>query len=236
MDLNSAMLAQDPMKVIAELVATYWQRDMQRTLIASLSGVIASNVANNAGDMLLDVTLGIAGTPADANKISASVVLAAKQTMGDAAADLTAIAMHSVLYTMLQKQQLIVFIPNANAQVNIPTYLGYTVIVDDGCPVTTVNGNPVYTSYLFGRGAVGYGEGAPKTPVETFRDPAAGNGEGQDTLYMRKHFIMHPRGIKWNQSSMVGISPTNAEAALAANWTRVYERKKIRFVAIKTNG
>lgn len=236
MDLNSAMLSADPLKVIAELVATYWQRDMQRTLIASLSGVIASNVANNAGDMLLDVSLGTAGTPAAVNKIGANVVLAGKQTMGDAAGDLTAIAMHSVLFTQLQNQQLITFIPNAQAQINIPTYLGYTVIVDDGCPVTVVNGNPVYTSYLFGRGAVGYGEGAPKVPVETFRDPSAGNGEGQETLYMRKHFVMHPRGISWTQTTMAGASPTNAEAKLAANWARVYERKKIRFVAIKTNG
>jgi hypothetical protein len=236
MDLTSALLAKDPMNVIADLVAGYWARDLQRTLIGSLNGVIASNVANNSSDMLLDVSLPGAGTPGASNKISANVVLGAKQTMGDAAGGLTAIAMHSILYTALQNQQLITFIPNARGEVNIPTYLGYTVIVDDGCPVTMNNGNPVYTSFMFGRGAVGYGEGSPKVATETIRDPAAGNGEGQETLFQRKHYVMHPRGIKFLRASMAGISPTNAELAAAANWLRVYERKAVRFVAIKTNG
>lgn len=236
MDLTSALLNKDPMLVIAELVAAYWARQMQRTLISSLTGVFAANAAQDSGDMIVSVALPGAGTPGDVNKISATVVLAAKQTMGDAAAGLTCIAMHSVVYTNLQRQNLITFIPNARGEINIPTYLGYVVVVDDSCTVDIVSSNPVYTSYLFGRGAIGYGEGTPKTPTEVSRDAAAGNGEGQEVLHNRKHFVLHPRGIKFTGASMVGEGPTNAEVATAANWDRVYVRKQIRLVAIKTNG
>jgi hypothetical protein len=236
MDLTSALLNQDPMGVIESLVAGYWARQMQRTLIAALTGVIAANVAQDAGDMVVNVALPGTGTPAAANKIGAVVVLAAKQTLGDAAESLGAIAMHSAIYTSLQTQQLIAFIPNARGEVNIPTYLGYTVIVDDMCPVEIVSGNPVYTTYLFGRGAIGYGEGSPKVPTAVTRDETSGNGEGQEVLHNRKHFVLHPRGVKFTRATMTGASPTNAELALPANWDRVYTRKQIRFAAIKTNG
>lgn len=236
MNLTAALLNKDPMGVIADLVAGYWARQGLRTLIAQLKGVIAANVAQDGGDMLVSVALPGAGTPADANKIGPNVVLAAKQTMGDAAESLVAIAMHSVIYTNLQKQNLIAFIPNSVGQVSIPTYLGYSVIVDDTCPVEVVDGNPVYTTYLFGRGAVGYGEGSPKVATEVKNDPDAGNGEGQETLYNRKHFIQHLRGVKFTQAVMAGEGPTNAELEVAANWDRVYTRKQIRFAAIKTNG
>lgn len=236
MDLTSALLNKDPMGVIADLVAGYWARQGLRTLIAQLKGVIAANIAQDSGDMLVNVALPGAGTPTDANKIGATVVLAAKQTMGDAAESLAAIAMHSVVYTNLQKQNLIAFIPNSQGVVNIPTYLGYQVIVDDMCAVETVSGNPVYTSYLFGRGAVAYGEGSPKVATAVTRDEASGNGEGQETLINRKHFVQHLRGVKFTKTVMAGAGPTNAELEDATNWDRVYTRKQIRFAAIKTNG
>lgn len=235
MDLTAAMLAKDPMLVIGDLVAGYWARQGVRTLIAALKGVIAANVAQDNSDMVLDISLKTTGTPSDANKIAATAVIAAKQTMGDAAEKLTAMAMHSVIYSKLQTQQLIAFIPNARGEVNIPTYLGYRVIVDDMCPVEMVNGNAVYTTFLFGQGAVGYGECSPKKATAVTRDEAAGNGEGQEILTNRKHFVLHPRGVKFTRAVMAGDSPTNAELSNATNWDRVYDRKNIRFVALKTN-
>lgn len=237
MDLSGLLAGSDPAAAIGNQLADYWAHDMQTTLIVQLNGVIAENIATNGGDMVVDVSLPGAGTPGVANKIGSDVVLAAKQTMGDAAKKLSAIVMHSVLHTQLQKQGLVPNIPNNQADIGWGVYLGmYTVIVDDGVPVTMNNGNAVYTSYMFGQGAIGYGEGNPKVPVETFRDPSSGNGEGEEILYNRKHFILHPRGIKWTESSVAGVTPTDAEMANAANWARVYDRKNVRFVAIKTNG
>lgn len=236
MNLTGVMAGSDPMGAIGDLVADYWARDMQTTLIKTLDGVIADNIAANGGDMVYSVATDAVGAPTSAEKISATVILTAKQTMGDAAGKLTAIAMHSVLHTSLQLQGLIAFIPNDKADVGWGTYLGYTVIVDDSCPAVAGTNRITYTSYMFGVGAIGYGEGSPKVPTAVTREEMLGNGEGQETLYQRKHFILHPRGIRWTQASMAGQSPTDAELIDPANWLRVYERKNVRFVAIKTNG
>lgn len=237
MDLTAALAGSDPAAAIADQVADYWNGDTQTSLIVMLDGVIASNVANNSGDMVVNVALPGAGTPTAANKIGANVVLSAKQTMGDAADALTAMVMHSAVHTELQRQNLVVSVPNSAQDIGFGVYLGkYTVIVDDGVPVVMNNGNPVYTTYLFGRGAVGYGEGNPDTPVAVTRDEAAGNGEGMETLVNRKHYILHPRGIKWTAANDDAITPSDAQLADAANWSRVYDRKRVRFVAIKTNG
>ncbi len=236
MDIAGELAGSDPALVIADSVARFWARDLQKILISEIDGVIADNVANDGGDMIVNVATDAVGTPAAAEKISATLILQAKQTMGDAAGDLAAICMHSVLHTELQNQGLISFIPNDQANIGWGTYLGYTVIVDDGCPAVAGTNRITYTSYLFGRGAVAYGEGSPKVPTEVERSPAAGNGTGQETLFNRKSFILHPRGIKWLAASVAGAAPTNTELENAANWDRVYERKAVKFAAIKTNG
>lgn len=239
MDLSGLLAGSDPAKAIGDQLGDYWAVDMQGTAILQLNGVIASNVAANGGDMVLDVTIPSVtpGAAAASNKISADVILGAKQTMGDAAAKLTAICMHSVLHTNLQRQGLIATIPNDQANIGWGTYLGYSVIVDDGCPVTMdAQARPVYTTYLFGRGALGYGEGDPKVPTAVTRDESSGNGEGEEIIYNRKHFILHPRGIKWNEVAIDGTTPTDAEMQEAQQWTRVYDRKNVRFVAIKSHG
>lgn len=236
MDLTGEIAGSDPARVIADRVADYWARDMQRMLIASLDGVIADNVASDSGDIVINVATDSVDAITSAEKIGPNVVLAAKQTMGDAADRLTAIVMHSALHTELQSQNVIQYLPGATADVGFGTYLGYTVIVDDGCPAVAGTNRITYTSYLFGAGAFGYGEGAPKTPVAVERDELAGNGTGEERLINRKSFILHPRGIKFTSSSVAGVSPTNAELTSAANWDRVYDRKAVRMAAIKTNG
>tara|TARA_R110000796_G_scaffold117736_1_gene230773 strand:- start:15246 stop:16253 length:1008 start_codon:yes stop_codon:yes gene_type:complete len=236
MNLAGVIAGDDPMKRIGDRVATYWSRDMQRTLIASLNGVIADNDANDSDDMIHNVATDGAGAITDAELLTETNIVNGLLTMGDALEDITAMAMHSVTYGTLVKRDLIDFIKASDGTTKIPTYLGRAVIVDDGCPAVAGSNRVTYTTFLFGRGAIGYGEGAPKKPTEVDNAPAAGDGEGQEFLYSRRHYIMHPRGIKFTSSSVAGKSPTNTELAAAANWDRVYERKQVRLAAIKTNG
>lgn len=235
-DLAGELAGSDPARAIADSVSRYWARDDQRTLIASLTGVFADNAANDSGDMILDVASDANSAIAAGEKISGDLILTAKQTMGDAAGELVGIAMHSALHTNLQKQGLIAFIPNDAANVGWGTYMGYSVIVDDGCPAVAGSYRIKYTSYMFGRGAVALGEGMRKVPVETDRDPEAGHGSGQESLFHRRRFILHPRGVAFTASSVARVSPTNAELRAAANWNRVYARKHVRLVKIVTNG
>lgn len=231
-DLAKALSGDDPMAAIANLVAQYWNRREQALLISVLKGVFADNLANDAGDLISNIALAGAGTPSDSNLIGATAVIDGATKLGDAAGALTAIAMHSVPYSRLQKMNLIDFIPDSEGKVNIPTYLGKRVIVDDGCPTASVSGNTQYTTYLFGQGAIGRGDGRAPVPVETDRDSL----QGEDYLIHRRHFILHPRGIKWVEGSITGASPTNAECETASHWDRVYEKKNIRIVKLVTNG
>jgi len=218
MDLNTTILSgDDPIERIAQRLASWWQRDQQTSLIKTLTGIFATALASTH---VHDVT-------GASTALSDSVVLDAKQKLGDASDALIAIVMHSAKYTALQKAALIDYL-GAREDVMFPTFLGYRVIIDDSVPVS--NGN--YTTYLFGPGAIAYGEGSPKIPTEYKRDPAVGNGAGQETIYSRRYYIMHPRGMKWTSSSMAGSSPTDTELATAANWNKVWDDKNIKIVKI----
>lgn len=234
MDLTSALGTGDPAAAIRSLVGQYWLRQRQRMLTSSAVGVIADNVANDSGDMVYDATGETVKT------ITGEYVIQAAQTMGDAKSSLAAIAMHSVVYTNLQKQNLIQYLRDTDTNAVIETYLSYRVIVDDNMPVEIDGGGSgihYYTSILFGAGAFGWGDGSPTTPVEVDRNSAAGNGEGEEILYVRQHNVLHPRGFAFTESSMASTSPTNTELQDADNWNRVYaDRKQIRMAALITTG
>jgi hypothetical protein len=236
MNLAGELAGDDPAGVIGASIADYWARDQLGIAIASLTGVFAGNAANNGGDMIVNVATDDAGAISENEKISGPLILQAKQTMGDAAIRLAAIVMHSAIHTALQIQGLISFIPNDQANIGWGTYMGYTVIVDDACPAVAGTNRITYTTYLMGRGALAYGETEPKKALQVEDIPSAGNGAGQEVVHSRRTFIIHPRGVRFTRASVAGTSPTNAELRLAANWTRVYSRKAVRLVAIKTNG
>ena len=92
----------------------------------------------------------------------------------------------------------------------------------------------VYTTYLFGNGAIALGNGSPVGFVATEVDREKLMGSGIDYLINRQVFIMHPRGVKWTNTNRTNVeTPTFTELEDAENWKRVYEPKQIRMVAFK---
>jgi len=77
--------------------------------------------------------------------------------------------------------------------------------------------------------ALGWGEGGAPVPAETARDALAGD----DILVHRRHFILHPRGVAFQNASVAGATPSNTELATYQNWKRVYESKNVRIVQFK---
>lgn len=217
-DLAKALSGDDPMRAIGDLVAEYWARQRQKTLLSILKGVFASStMSGNVHD--------ISALEGNLAKISGPSFIVAKNKLGDASDKLTAVVMHSAVFTALEQQNLISYIPNSQGIVEFPTYMNKRVIVDDGCPLDV----DVYTTYLFGEGAIGEGNGQAPVPTETDRDSLA----GEDILINRQHFLLHPRGVKFTNTSVSKASPSNSELAKEANWSRVYENKNIRIVAFK---
>lgn len=235
MDLAIELGLQDPVAAITTKIGQYWATANERRIIQSCMGILADNVANDSGDMLETVATDAAGAVSDAERISPDVVLNAKQTMGDHGFQLSAIAMHSNIYTRLQRQNVIQFIPGARSEITIPTYLGYRVIVDDSLPAVAGTNRITYTCIMFGAGAFGNADGAVKTPSEMIRKPDAGNGGGEERLYSRRSDLFHPFGFTWTDASVAGQSATLAELATAANWNRVWARKQIPLAFIQVN-
>lgn len=239
MDLARQLALEDPLGAITNRVGHYWAVNSQQRVVSSAMGVMADNVANDSSDMVIDVSIITGDTAAAANLIHADAVIDAMATLGDAAANVTAIAMHSVPYTTLQKLNLIAYIPDARGEVNIPTYLGLRVIVDDHLDVTAAPTNGFYyTSILFGTGAFGYGTTPALVPSELDRVAAAGNGGGQDILHYRYNEIIHPQGFAFASANQAaGVSATRAHLELAAEWDRIYtDRKNIPLAFLITNG
>ena len=219
-DLAKALSGDDPMAAIGDLVAAYWARRFQATLIKTLDGVFgntATQMDTNKHD--------ISSETGDAAVIDAKTAVDAIYKLGDNADKLTGFAMHSATVAKLTKDDLIETIPPSEGKPEVRTFLGKPVVVDDGLPVE----GGVYTTYIFGAGAFGWGEGGAPVPVETARDALAGD----DILVHRRHFLLHPRGVAFQNASVAGATPSNTELANYENWLRVYEPKNVRIVQFK---
>lgn len=220
-DLAGALAGDDPMNAIAERVSDYWARREQKILLSVLKGVFAATSMSNH---ILDRST---------KGIGAEVILDGKQLLGDSADQLEALFMHSAVYTQLQKQNLIEYVSGptgpSGSPIQIPTYLGYNIVIDDGAP----KAGDVYTTYLFARGVVARGAGVPvgQVPTETDRDSLA----GEDILINRIATVIHIYGVKWkgDPANAQDSTPANSDLEIGTNWERVYEDKNIGIVAIK---
>ena len=218
-DLAAQLAGTDPMKAIGDLAAGFWARDHQKELLNILDGVFAST-------SMTDHILDISGKTGKAANFSGEAFIDAMQLMGDARNSLTAVVMHSATKSYLDKLNLIQTIRQSDA-VSFDSYMGRRVIVDDGCPVDTDK----YTTYLFGEGAIAFGVGNPVGLKQAAVDRDEKKGSGVDYLIMRKAFIMHPRGVAWQNTTRAHAeSVSRAELKAAGNWKRVYEPKQIRIV------
>tara|TARA_R110000744_G_scaffold266922_1_gene380892 strand:+ start:699 stop:1706 length:1008 start_codon:yes stop_codon:yes gene_type:complete len=236
MDIAADLALADPVLAITNRTGGYWATTNERRLIQSTMGILNDNVANDSSDMVVNIATDGAGAITAAELISNDAILDAQQTAGDHQAGFSAIAMHSVVYSRLRKQQLITFIRDADNNTLFSMYGNLRVIVDDSLSAVAGSNRVTYTTVIFGSGAVVSGFGKTKVPSELYRDPSKGNGGGQETLYSRRADIIHPLGFEFGSASVAGQSATLAELATAANWSRVWERKNVPLCFLQTNG
>ena len=238
-DLLDSLIAPDPMMAIGDLVAGYRANRLQRAFVATVKGMFAMNAAApvTSGDKASthtqnDMTRNISGSAFSdgVTNFNPAGVIAAAGTMGDSLNELSMMMVHSVVYQRMQLLNLIDYIPDAEGRVNIATYMGREVIVDDSMP----NTSGVFETWLVGAGAFQLGIGTAKVPVETDRKPASYQGGGSEILYHRWENIIHPVGHAWVGTAAEG-GPANASLATAANWARVFpERKQIKIARLIT--
>lgn len=221
----------DPIRAVYDRMADFWTRDMQNViLIPTLNGLFG--VAGALTDShQKDLTAGAA--PDATNRIGSDAIIDGAGLLGDRWADIVAMAMHSVIFRSLQKQGLIIFESLKDQDLQVPMFLGREIIVDDKiAAISGVGAVAKYPVYLFGRGAFGLGNATIPSDeaFETDRDSLAGD----DILISRRHFILHPRGVKFI-GTYTGQTPSKADLAAPANWSQVYDDKNVRIVRILVN-
>lgn len=235
-DLAATLAGEDPMSVIVDRVSAYWVRRLQAAFVATWNGVLADNIANDTGDYINDLSGLNGGVFQDGlTNFSAEAFLDAVLTMGDSMDQLSGVIVHSVVYNRMQKNNLIDFVEDSNGLVNIPTFLGRAVIIDDNMPRT----GSVYDTWIFGAGTTEIGIGSPQVPTEIERKPGGGNGGGQEVLYSRVQWCIHPTGHAFVGTPANG-GPANTGTAgddldEAASWDRRFsERKMINFAVLRS--
>jgi hypothetical protein len=247
-DLAAALAGADPLAAIANRVGFYWARRLQAAFVATMVGLFNDNEAVAGGTdthVQNDMTNDISGTFADGvTTFSAEAFIDAVQTMGDSQQDIVACMVHSVVFSRMQKNNLIDMIPDARGEITIPTFLGREVIVDDGLPNGVAGGLTAgdYSSWLFGVGAVGLGVGSAKVPTEVSRRADGGNGGGQDVLHSRVEWSIHPAGHRYAGTAPDGgpangslQTPAANELSHAGSWSRIFaERKQIKIARLIT--
>jgi len=217
-DLAEALSGDDPMGAIADLVANYWQRRWQKILVSTLKGVFSESTVADHNNL-----------DESSNEIDGEMALDGVQLLGENKDRLTGWMMHSAVENKLAKNDLIDYIQPSEGNPLVRTFMGKPVIVDDDCPYTGSSPDRVFQTFAFGEGAIALGEGGAKVPTEVDRDSLAGD----DILINRRHFILHPRGVKFTDDDVSDESPTNTELENADNWERVYEPQNVRIVRIE---
>lgn len=227
MDINKIIAGDDPQRIIVQRQASYWERANKLTLVAMLKGIIADNVANDAGDLVLDKLMA---------SMAKTDVIDGAYLMGDRADDFTTIWMHSKVMRVLRKNELIEYLQtpaDTDKPMLLPFYQGLRVVTDDDLAPT---GN-VYTSYMFKHNAIHWAELPVNTdggPLEFDRKPRAGHGGGMTETVGRRHFVPHVKGFTF-KGVPAGKFATDTELSAAASWDRAtLIKKNVPFVAIKT--
>lgn len=214
-DLSAEFMGDDPMGLISARFAAWWTRQDQKRLITFLNGAMGA---------FNDNTLDISTLTTGAENIDGYSVVDAESLLGDRGSDLKMMAIHSHTYYAMKKQDMIEIEKDSQGK-DIATYQGKRLLVDDGMP----HDSGVYTTYLFGGGAIAYREGSIRHSTEVARDSRTQGG--RDFVIQRRKMIMHPRGIKWI-GTPVNETATNEELGSKANWNLVHDPKRIRIVKL----
>lgn len=226
-------IGKKPLDYAAGEFARLWVDDEEALLFAFIKGIITNT--SKGAEFLSEVqAAGATAVDAALNHLDPKNVIRSKQKMGEHASKLKTLVVHSDVEANMQIREPNAFIQTSTTNINIARYLGYNLLVSDRCPVETVSGKKVYTSYLMGDGVFGYGNGGGE--VVQVKDELAAKGWGEDTILSRSSFILHPQGFNVVNDAANKAGLTNAEVSSATSLALVAERKSIPLVAIKSNG
>lgn len=227
-DLAHVLSGADPMAAIAQLLVDWRNTEEQKVYLSILKGLFAT------GGALISHLNDISAAEGEKAFISDNATLDTKQCLGDHYASLGMVFMHSAVYTYLQKNKMLTTAPIFDATqtpIEIQTYLGYRIIVDDGMPAN----EGVYDTYFLGKNSFIRQDGTPKgfVPTETDRDKL-----GSKNVFIHRWCqIIHPRGLSWKSEGTYTNPkhkyPDFVDLEKAANWELATDAKKVSIAALR---
>lgn len=237
MDLAALSTEGEPMVAINAGIQKYWTNVSEARIIAATTGIIADSILNHNSDLLYDITAQT-GTGENAY-LNASVLNTAAGYLGESMTDIKVVCVHPAVFTNLRNLNIIATMQEGLTRTLFQTYEDYFIMVDKNMPKQKVDDTHyAYYTYMFGSNAITYQYGNPGVEYEIWRDPASGNGAGEEVLFTRRCDLVLPRGYKTAETGKTGLT----ESALASSdtWTRAWDdkdaRERIKFVAVKTLG
>lgn len=242
-DLAESLLVggADPMAIMSSRTAPHKALLLQRLFLTTCTGLFANNdtapigTEHVQGDLTLDIS-NIAGGAYQqgVTDFGAAAHIRGLQLLGDSKRDMVqrgTILMHSIVTSTIAQKDLIETVRDSSGNALYDTFKGMRIVENDEM---TSPSQGVYDTYYFAPGSFLLGVGSPKVPVEFERKPGAGNGGGQEVMYHRWEWALHPVGHAWQLAS-TGGGPTYAQIATNTSWKRVYpERKQIRIIRIRS--
>ncbi len=222
----------DFMGNVARQVSDYWDEIDQDTLLAVLKGVFLMTGNTGNTEFVEKHTFDV-DEPAGATTLNNAI----QKASGDNKNIFNMVIMHSQVATTLENLKVLEYLKYTDEngierQLQIATWNGRSVLIDDSMPVEEVEVNvgteeePVmetqtkYVSYILGEGAFDFEDIGAEVPFEMDRDPKV-NG-GQDTLYSRQRKVFAPYGISFTKKQMETNSPTKDELSNGTNWELVH--------------
>lgn len=217
----------DFMQNIAQQVSEYWTEQDQNTILAILEGIFAMTTATSGAksqEFVDKHTYDV--TEADEGVMTSTTLNSAmQQACGANKKAFSMVFMHSAVATNLENLNLIKHLTYTDKDgltrdLDMYTWNGRLVIVDDALPAVDNAGSTTYTTYVLGDGAISFEDIGAKVPYEMSRDPKTNGGE--DTLYSRQRKVFAPKGISYEKKSQTSLSPTPAELKKGDNWALVH--------------
>lgn len=217
----------DFMSNVANQVGKYWDNIDQDILLAVLNGIFSMTGAENL-KFVKEHTLDVSAN-GDGKVNETTLNTATQQACGDNKNSFSLVIMHSAVSTNLENLNLVERLKYTDTngiqrELNIGTWNGKTVIMDDSMPAIKKgsSGPDAYTeyhTYVLGNGAIDFVDVGATVPYEMARDPKT-NG-GQTTLYSRQRKVFAPYGISFTKKTVASFSPTNDELKNGGNWELV---------------
>ena len=230
-ELSTIITGLDPMAEMQSYLASGLQRLETQKVLALAEGALGGALSKH----VLDVSRKAAGTSGEANFLSASTVMRAKNLLGERGNSLQILAMHSSVANYLSIIGMLTFSTSSLSaggniawggggvgvtSTDVTAFGGFRVVVDDMlAPVISSANGDSYPVYLMAPGTFRQG---------IQRDLRIRYGENilsfESVMAVDYHGGMAINGVSWKSAS---DNPENTDLKTASNWELSYDDSRL---------